>query len=99
LDTEGPDTVLFTLQAVANAVALLSTAGNVVLEKMCKVFYLRIAHWYFYDNAIVEPEHHACKASHCGSKQRYRSHAVIALLSLIYATYVWVIFFATSCFW
>jgi len=31
-----PDTVPFTSQAAANVVAVLSTVGNVVLEKMCK---------------------------------------------------------------
>jgi len=38
LATGGSDTVRFTWQAAANAVALLSTVGNVVLEKMCKVY-------------------------------------------------------------
>ena len=38
LATGGPDTVQFTWQTEANAVALLSTVGNVVFEKICKVF-------------------------------------------------------------
>jgi len=39
--------------------------------------------------AIGKPELHVHKASHCGSKQKYSSHAAITLLLLVCATYTW----------
>jgi len=44
--------------------------------------------------AIGKPELQVRKASHCGSKQQWRSHAMITLLLLVRATYIWVLFFA-----
>jgi len=44
--------------------------------------------------AIGKPERQVRKASHCGSKQQQRSHAMITLLLLVCTTYVWVLFFA-----
>ena len=39
--------------------------------------------------AIGNPERHERKASHCGSKQQYSSHAMITLLLLVRATYMY----------
>jgi len=36
--------------------------------------------------AIGNPERHVRKASHCGSKQQWSSHAMITLLLLVRAT-------------
>jgi len=38
---------------------------------------------------IGNPERHMRKASHCGSKQQYSSHAMITLLLLVRATYMY----------
>jgi len=43
--------------------------------------------------AIGNPERHVRKASHCGSKQQYSSHAMIILLLLVRATHMMVLFF------
>jgi len=43
--------------------------------------------------AIRKPERQVHKASHCGSKQQWRSHAMITVLLLVCATYIWVLFF------
>jgi len=40
--------------------------------------------------AIGKPERQVRKASHCGSKQQQRSHAMITLLLLVRATYVYM---------
>jgi len=39
--------------------------------------------------AIGNPERHMRKASHCGSKQQWSSHAMITLLLLFRATYIY----------
>jgi len=39
--------------------------------------------------AIGNPERHMCKASHCGSKQQWSSHAMITLLLLVRAIYMY----------
>jgi len=39
--------------------------------------------------AIGNSERHVCKASHCGSKQQQSSHAMITLLLLVGATYMY----------
>jgi len=39
--------------------------------------------------AIGNPERHERKASHCGSKQQKRSHAIITLLLLVHTTYMY----------
>jgi len=39
--------------------------------------------------AIGNPERHVRKASHCGSKQQQSSHAMITLLLLVRATYMY----------
>ena len=44
--------------------------------------------------AIGKPERQVLKASHCGNKQQWGSHAMIILLLLVRATYIWVLFFA-----
>jgi len=44
--------------------------------------------------AIGKPKRHVRKASHCGSKQQYRSPDKITLLLLVCTTYIWVLFFA-----
>jgi len=44
--------------------------------------------------AIGKPERQLRKTSHCGSKQKQRSHAVLTLLLLVRATCIWVLFFA-----
>jgi len=43
---------------------------------------------------IGKPERQVREASHCGSKQQQISHAMITLLLLVRATYIWVLFFA-----
>ena len=43
---------------------------------------------------IRKPERQVRKASHCGSKQQQRWHAMITLLLLVHAMYIWVLFFA-----
>jgi len=45
---------------------------------------------YFYGTvAIGNPERHVRKASHCGSKQQQSSHAMITLLLLVRATFMY----------
>jgi len=39
--------------------------------------------------AIGNPERHMRKASHCGSKEQWSSHAMITLLLLVCATYMY----------
>jgi len=39
--------------------------------------------------AIGNPEQHVHKASHCGSKQQWSSHAMITPLLLVHATYMY----------
>jgi len=43
---------------------------------------------------IGKPERQERKASHCGSKQQYKSHTANTLLLIVRATYIWVLFFA-----
>jgi len=43
--------------------------------------------------AIGKPERQVRKASHCGSKQQWRSRAAITLLLLFCATKIWVLIF------
>jgi len=47
---------------------------------------------------IGKPERQVRKASHCGSKQKRRSHAMITLLLLVGTTYMWVLSFARILF-
>jgi len=42
---------------------------------------------------IGKPRRQVCKASHCGSKQQWRSHVVFILFLLVCDTYIWVLFF------
>jgi len=51
------------------------------------------AGYYFSSVAIGKPEPEVHKASHCGNKQRWRSHAAITLLLLVSSSYIWVLFF------
>jgi len=44
--------------------------------------------------AIGKPKQQMHKASHCGSKQQWRSPNKITLLLLVRTTYIWVLFFA-----
>ena len=44
--------------------------------------------------AIGKSEWQVRKALHCGSKQQQGSHAMITLLLLVRATYMWMLFFA-----
>jgi len=44
--------------------------------------------------AIGKPERQVRKASHCGSKQQQRSHAMITVSLLVRAAYIWVLLFA-----
>jgi len=38
--------------------------------------------------ATGKPEQYVCKASHCGRKQQWSSHAMITLLLLVHATFM-----------
>jgi len=49
--------------------------------------------------AIGKPERQVRKASRCGSKQQYRSHAAITPLLLVRATYIWCCSSHTFCSW
>ena len=46
--------------------------------------------WQHHFVSIGKPERHVRKASHCGSKQQYRSCTTITLLLLVHATFIYV---------
>ena len=49
--------------------------------------------------AIGKPERQVRKASNCGGKQQYRSHAMITILLLVRAPYIWCYSSRTSRSW